>query len=102
MSTTATTTAKKPPAKKAATKTAPQGVKLPYTATGRSGKVAIRTSDKPFSHAVDLADADAPREDARAGVVVRFFPNKERAEAWAETQREAGYDAKVVPARAAN
>ncbi|WP_374159103.1 hypothetical protein ACEWX3_07725 [Mycobacterium sp. G7A2] len=100
MSETATTkTAAKTPAKKMA---APQGVKFVYTATGRDGREARRTSDKVFTHAVDLADPDATRESDRKGKIARFFPNKDRAEAWAETQRADGYDAKVVTARPAN
>lgn len=95
-----TTTATKPAAAKApAKKDAPKFV---YVAMGRCGKEARRTSDKVFSYAVDLADPDATREDDKVGKVVRFFPSKDAADAWAATQREAGYNAKVVPAKPAS
>ncbi|OKH70837.1 hypothetical protein EB72_24905 [Mycobacterium sp. SWH-M1] len=76
--------------------------KLPYSATSRSGKVATRSFDRVMSHAVDVADDQGRTEAARKGLIWKFFPTKEAAQAWADKQAEAGYDAKVVPARAAN
>lgn len=101
---TAKPAAKAAPAKvtaKAAPKTeAPKGVKLSYIATGRDGRDAVRSSDRLiFTFAVDLADPTSPKQRDRTGKVVRFFPTKDGADAWASAQRDLGYDAKVVAAR---
>ena len=71
-----------------------------YAATGRGGKINVRNFDKVMTHAVDVADPkDGRTEEARKGLIFRFFPDKERAEAFATKKNDEGYDAIVVTAK---
>lgn len=70
--------------------TAPEGVRFRFTATGRNGKPAYRTGEH-FTHAADVD-----------GKIDRFFPSKTKADAWAEAQRAAGMDVKIVAAKPAS
>ncbi len=121
--TTKATTAKKTPAKKAApakvtpakatpekataakkagaTAAAKVAEKHAFEATGRGGKINIRTyPTADIQFAVDVADPEAKTEAGRKGLIYRMFSSREKAEEFAAKHNAAGSDAIVVAARA--
>jgi hypothetical protein len=62
-----------------------------YEATGMSGQISVRASDKPLTYAISWGDPDRPGERAqhiRIGVISDFFESEEAAIKVAKKRRE--------------
>lgn len=75
-----------------------------YEATGDSGQISVRSSEKPLTHAISWGDPDRAGERAfalRAGVIHDFFTDEESAQkvAKARQERNPHHKITVVPCR---